>query len=156
MSTVADKLRKRRYARRIRNLRYARSSTLTGKDWDNFLRKLEEGMKIPAYPTPTPKLANAKKLIQDYVKSSIGPKKITVKLMEVWMKLSEFIKRVKEADSEIEDPEIIFIQGYYSDISEYSTVEDIQPTDAYFDNKRGGIFVELKKTDNHFAIHYDE
>ena len=41
---------------------------LTGEDAVLFEKKLEEGLKHPAIKTPTPKLADAKKLIREYAR----------------------------------------------------------------------------------------
>jgi len=50
-------------------LRIAPTPYLKGKDAQEFERKIEEGLKKPATATPTPKLAKANKLIEEYAKS---------------------------------------------------------------------------------------
>ncbi len=50
-------------------LRVAPTPYLKGEDAKKFERKIEEGLKRPATATPTPKLAKADKVIEEYAKS---------------------------------------------------------------------------------------
>ncbi len=50
-------------------LRVAPTPYLTGEDAKKFERKIEEGLKNPVGFTPTPKLAQANKLIEEYARS---------------------------------------------------------------------------------------
>jgi hypothetical protein len=38
-------------------------TTLNKREWKKLLKKIEEGLKKPSYPIPTPKLEYAMKLI---------------------------------------------------------------------------------------------
>lgn len=49
---------------------------LEGEDARKFEKKLEEGLKKPVTPTPTPKLKKAKKLIKRYYFEARTPKNI--------------------------------------------------------------------------------
>jgi hypothetical protein len=44
----------------------APTPTLKGKEAIDFMQRLEEDLKRPAYLTPTPKIENAKRLIKEY------------------------------------------------------------------------------------------
>ena len=41
---------------------------LNRKESKRFLRLIEEGLKVPAYPTPTPKLEQARKMVLERMK----------------------------------------------------------------------------------------
>jgi len=43
---------------------------LTGKDADKFITMVNEDLKIPAYPIPTPKLERALEYIRQYADRS--------------------------------------------------------------------------------------
>lgn len=47
-------------------LAIAPTPTLYGKDAERFTKKVEEDLKKPVRPTPTPKLAKARRLVREY------------------------------------------------------------------------------------------
>ena len=97
---------------------------LEGKEADNFLRRVEEGLKDPVGSVPTPKLGKAMELVKQISK-------------ERKMKDKEKIERLSDALAFYADPDTYFAIMFVPDSPCGGFIEDFSYDEQYDRNMPG-------------------